>query len=289
MNAGSPTQDFDARTIKLMIGLIALSLASLTNFFATSKLTSISASYYEGGLSQTFFIGCLSLIGGFLFAYRGTSRAEGVASRVAALAAFGVAGAPCECSNHPVTSGTALGTLHYVSAAVMFLVLTFFCYSFWRATRSKRYRQAKLRGVLYALCGVSIALAILVLVIDGLLGHTLGARLPRLTFYMEQTALAAFGISWLVASEVFPVVTRPDERTVLPTFIALREEMRKIEEEVAKGNLTPQQTERLRARHSELAGRFSRLDHVESAGRIVIVVAVALLLSGIVWEVLGLG
>jgi len=42
---------------------------------------------------------------------------------------------------------------------------------------------------------------------------------------MEQLALAAFGISWLVASEVFPVVTRPDERTVLPTFIVLTEEM----------------------------------------------------------------
>ena len=46
-------QEIDHLTIKLVVGLIALSLAPLTSFFANSYITSISASYYEGGWSQS--------------------------------------------------------------------------------------------------------------------------------------------------------------------------------------------------------------------------------------------
>ena len=68
------------------------------------------------------------------------------------------------------------------------------------------------RAIIYALSGITILLAILVLLFDNLSGDLLQARVPRLTFYGERAALIAFGISWLTASRFIPGITRDDER-----------------------------------------------------------------------------
>ncbi len=201
-------QEIDHHTIKLIVGVIALSLASLTSFFATTAITSISASYYEGGWSQSIFIGFLFAIAASLLAYNGLSRPEMLLSKVAAAAALGVALFPCRCDTHI----ELVPYVHGISAATMFLILAYFCYTFYRRARDKGHPQAKTRAAIYALCGVAIFLAILVLAIDNLFGGSLSARIPRLTFYGEATGLVAFGISWLTASRVLPIITRQDER-----------------------------------------------------------------------------
>ena len=66
-------EEINHLTIKFVIGLIALSLAPLTSFFAKSSITSISASYYEGGWSQSILTGFLFAIAAFLLAYNGFS------------------------------------------------------------------------------------------------------------------------------------------------------------------------------------------------------------------------
>ena len=58
-------EEINHLTIKLVVGLIALSLAPLTSFFAKSSITSISVSYYEGGWSQAILIGFLFAIAAF--------------------------------------------------------------------------------------------------------------------------------------------------------------------------------------------------------------------------------
>ena len=63
-------EEIDHLTIKFVVGLIAVTLAPLTDFFAKSPITSISASYYEGGPSQTIFIGFLFAIAALLLAYK---------------------------------------------------------------------------------------------------------------------------------------------------------------------------------------------------------------------------
>ena len=83
--------EIDHRTIKLIVGGIALSLASLTNLFAESPLESISASYYQTGWSNSIFIGFLFAIAAFLFAYNGLTRKEMVLSKSAGTAGLGVA------------------------------------------------------------------------------------------------------------------------------------------------------------------------------------------------------
>ena len=94
----------------------------------------------------------------------------------------------------------------------MFLVLAYFCYIFYRRARQKGYAQANARATIYALCGIAIALAIAVVVFDSLTGGMLSAKVARIIFYAERTALMAFGISWLTASRVLPMLSREDER-----------------------------------------------------------------------------
>lgn len=203
----APThEEIDHRTIKLVVGVIAITLPLLTSFFAKAALTSISASYYEGGWSQSILIGFLFAIASFLLAYNGMSRAEMVASKVAAIAGLGIALFPCKCEEHI----ELVPYVHGISAAVMFLILTYFCYQFFRRARSKGHPQAELRAAIYAVCAVVIFVSVVVLAIDRLWDG--GLRIPRLTFYGESAGLLAFGISWLTASRVLPVVTRQDER-----------------------------------------------------------------------------
>jgi len=201
-------EEIDHRTIKLIVGIVAISLPVLTNVFARSAIASISASYYEGGWSQTIFIGFLFAIAAFLLAYNGVSTAEMILSKVAAMASLGIALFPCRCDIHP----ELIAHVHGVCAAVMFLLLAYFCYGFYGRARAKGYAQANARAAVYAMCGAAILLSIIVLALDNLSGNAFGANIPRLTYYGEATGLVSFGISWLTASRVLPVLTRPDER-----------------------------------------------------------------------------
>lgn len=200
--------EIDHRTIKLVVGVIAISLPGLTSYFSTDAIASISESYYEGGWSQSIFIGFLFAIAAFLLAYNGMSRPEMILSKVAAAAGLGVALYPCKC----VTHVERIPYVHGISAAVMFLILAYFCYGFFRRAREKRHAQANARAGIYAVCGVAILLAIVALGIDNLLDGRLTTLIPRFTFYGEATGLIAFGVSWLTASRVLPGITREDER-----------------------------------------------------------------------------
>ncbi len=208
-------QEIDHRTMKLIVGIVAINLASLTSLFSDNVIASISESYYFGGWSQVIFIGFLFAIAAFLLAYNGTSNGEMLLSKVAAMAGLGVALFPCKCGTH----AELVPYVHAVSAAVMFLILAYFCYGFFKRARSKGHSQAQLRATVYAICGIAILLSIVTLSIDGIFGGFITARIPRLTFYGEATALFAFGVSWLTASRVLPVLTRADER-----FYPMREQ-----------------------------------------------------------------
>jgi vacuolar-type H+-ATPase subunit I/STV1 len=201
-------QEIDHRTLKLLVGLIALTLGHLTSLFAHSEITSISAAYHQGGWSQSILIGFLFAIAAFLLAYNGLSKPEMLLSKVAAVAALGVALFPCACDGHT----EVVPYVHAGSAAVMFLILTYFCYVFYRRARAKGHTEANRRAVIYAVCGLTIVASILILVLNTITGGVLVAQMPRLVFYCEQAGLVAFGASWLTASRILPVLTNKNER-----------------------------------------------------------------------------
>jgi hypothetical protein len=202
--------EIDHRTMKLIVGLIALSLASLTSLFANTAITSISASYYEDGWSHVIFIGFLFAIAAFLFAYNGYTQLQMVLSKIAAIATLCIVLFPCGCDgvHHEIVP-----YVHFASAAVTFAILAFFCYVFFKRAIDKDSPQAKSRAVIYAACGAVIVLAILILAVDHLLpGQPISSRFTRLTYYGEKAALVAFGVSWLTASHWLPVITTKQER-----------------------------------------------------------------------------
>lgn len=200
--------EIDHRTLKLLVGVIALSLGSVTSFLSGSTIDSISAAYWAGGWSQSIFIGFLFAIATFLVAYNGEWWQEMVFSRVASAGALGVALFPCGCGGNP----EIIPYVHYVSAAIMFLVLAYFCYVFYRRARMKGHAEANRRAIVYVVCGVVIVASILILVVNTLTGGALVARVDRLVFYCESAALVAFGLSWLTASRILPLLTSRSER-----------------------------------------------------------------------------
>jgi peptidoglycan/LPS O-acetylase OafA/YrhL len=200
--------EIDHRTIKLIVGVIAITLPFLTWYFSDGGLTSISASYYQDGWSHSIFIGFLFAIGAFLLAYNGRSRPEMLLSKIAAVAGLLVALYPCGCDGHDVR----VPYVHYIAAAVMFLVLAGFCYIFFQRARHKGFAEAKSRAVIYAVCGLTILISIGVLAVNGIRHQGREDQFRDLVFAGEAVALVAFGISWLTASHCLPGVTRRDER-----------------------------------------------------------------------------
>lgn len=205
-NSHTPTREIDHRTLKLVVGLIALTLPGLTYLFASAPLSSISASYCEQGWSHSIFIGFLFAIASFLLAYNGTTTLQMFLSKIACAAALGVALFPCNCGHQ-----STVAWIHYSSATIMFVILAFFSYAFYCTAIAKRGMQAQVRARIYAACGIGILAAIAAMGYDALFG-TFTRLLPRFTFYGEATGLIAFGISWLTASRILPVITAEHER-----------------------------------------------------------------------------
>jgi len=206
--------EIDHHTIKLIIGVIAISLAILTSVFSKTPLESISASYYEEGWSSNIFVGFLFAISAFLLAYHGRSTFEMVISKIAAVSALGVAMFPCSCGCHQ----EIIPYVHYVSATIMFLILVAFCYSFFKRAHGKGHTHAVIRASIYAICGFVILVAIAIIGLDSILDGAISTSFSRLTFYCETVALIAFGIAWLTASRILPLITNKEERLSLSPF-----------------------------------------------------------------------
>lgn len=214
--------EIDYRTLRLAIGIIALTLGWVTRYFAGTPLGSISESYYHPGPAQTYFIGSLFAIATFLFAYNGHDYRDMLASKIAGLAALGVALFPCTCAR-AVGAATCLRQsvvpyVHWISALLMFAALAWFCLSFYRQARRKagdapgpRTPPGR-RALVYACSGIVIVVTMLILLFYGLAGPTVHERWPQLVFWGELAALTAFGASWLTASQVLPVLTHAHER-----------------------------------------------------------------------------
>lgn len=198
----------DHRTIKLLVGVIAITLAWLTSAFSTTTLTSISAAYYEGGWSQVIFVGFLFAISALMLAYNGYTRVEMVLCKVAAMCGICIAMFPCRCNDRD----EIIKGLHGGAAIVLFLILAYLCWGFYQRAHAKRSPQARVRSWIYIACGLAMLVSIGSLAVETFTQGGLSRYMARFVFYGEALGLVAFGFSWLTASRTLPFLTGREER-----------------------------------------------------------------------------
>lgn len=162
------------------------------------QVESSISSYYHTDLRDVF-VGALCAISMFMLCARGYDRKDEIAGLLAALCTLGVAFFPTDQGD----DSTATGVAHYAFAAILFLILAFFCLVLFRMTAADRQltRQKLQRNHIYVVCGVTILVSILAIAICSALHVKVvfGAIAPK--FLFETTSLFSFGVAWLVKGE----------------------------------------------------------------------------------------
>jgi hypothetical protein len=210
----SNSRVFDYRALRLLVGIIAFSLPFVVTVIANSELGSISGSYYTN--ARDVFVGMLFIVGAFLWAYNGHKTQHKISqktlSKIAAVAAIGVAVFP---TSQGDASGTWISGLHYASAAVLFLILTRFCFVFFRVDIKGKGGKKGLRSKVYFVCGWIMILCMLAIALKQVpMVNSLTAGFA-LVFWAEAIALCAFGAAWIVAGKYLSLFTEPEEMLAL--------------------------------------------------------------------------
>jgi len=164
---------------------------------------SISDYYYSP--MRNYLVGCLCAIAAFLACSRGYDQDDEIMGYLASIFTFGVALFP---SVNPrsmtyTRAQVQIGFIHTGFAALMFLALAYFCiFLFRRSSPEKPFtRRKRHRNRIYGACGLTIIVCMVAMV-----SLTLGAMIREhrpspLLFWCEFTALAAFGVAWLIKGE----------------------------------------------------------------------------------------
>lgn len=192
-------------TLRRAVGVVGVSLPFVLAFGemllgSPGILASIS-SYYWAGMGDVF-VGSLFVIGTFLMTYRGYERIDNLAGHFACGCAIGVAVFPTT-PDDPL-SDRLTGQIHYGFAALLFLTLAFFALFLFRKTNPDRPRtpQKVKRDRVYTVCGWLIVACIVLLAIVGLaLPDDAAIHGYAPVFWLETTAILAFGVSWLTKGE----------------------------------------------------------------------------------------
>jgi len=201
---------FDYVTLRLLVGVVAFAIPLVAYYLARpTALESISASYHTE--ARDAFVGMLFIVAAFMAAYRGHTPVQGIASKLGALAAGVVAVFPTSTMKLPDLGS---GPVHQFAAAVLFIVLTYFCWVFWKATHASDRAVKRRRSGVYAVCGIVMAICIMTI---GLAHWWFGevAKTIRLTFWGEWVALWAFGAAWVIAGKKLPLFSERTERPAL--------------------------------------------------------------------------
>lgn len=199
---------FSYLALRKTIGILGIALPFVLFLgayliFQTGIQSSLS-SYYHTEMRDVF-VGTLFVIGFFLFAYIGYDLADKIAGYIAGIAAIGVALFPTAPDGATSTDTIIIGYIHLGFAAIFFLALIYFSlFLFTKTNPDKTPTKRKLqRNRVYRVCGYTMALCILLVVIYFLLPGETAIRLKTLrpVYWLEAIAIVSFGVSWLVKGE----------------------------------------------------------------------------------------
>ena len=171
--------------------------------FGTGLQSSISAYYHTG--MRDVFVGTLFATGFFLLSYKGYEQSDDIAGNLACVFAVGVALFPTAPAGTTSIGMRIVGYIHLAFAALFFLTLTYFSlFLFTKTNPNKTPTRRKLqRNTVYQVCGYTMAICILLMVVYKLLPESLSSSLRTLkpVYWLEALAILAFGVSWLVKGE----------------------------------------------------------------------------------------
>lgn len=208
---------FNYQLLRFVIGIIAFSLPIIVLIAAgETKLTSISASYYSG--ARDYFVGLLFVVAAFMLAYNGHFLNEALASKLAAAAAAGVAIFPTLCGKIACASqcvacaSQTSANIHYLSAAMMFGVLAYFCLGPFRDKTKTHGAMFDRRRKVYWFCGWSIILSFVIGIVVIWLFNDFLPEDHSILLWVETAALWAFGIAWIVSGKTFSFIANDKER-----------------------------------------------------------------------------
>jgi hypothetical protein len=192
-------------TLRKFIGLIGILLPFalvIINMLLVRKAVmqgSMSGYYYTD--VRGVLVGSLCAIGVFLFAYRGYGGWDDALTDAAGLFAIGVALFPTAPVN-PSARARDIGYVHLTCAGLLFAVLAVI--ALWQFTKTEpgteRTAQKKRRDLVYRICGIVIAVCLVLVPIESLV---IGAPIQRFRplFWLEAVAVVAFGVAWLVKGQ----------------------------------------------------------------------------------------
>ena len=187
-----------------MIG-IALPVALLIGglLFTEGGIRDSISSYYWSPTMRGVLVGSLCSIGVFLWSYRGEFKWDNAAGNLACVAAVSVALFPC---SPPEGSEAPTRYIHFTAAAILFLLLAYFClYSFpGQDPGTMPLPKKPLRNNIYRVCGGIIIASIVIIA----LLHAVWSGGPpgSSVFWLESIAIWAFGWSWYIKGKGLSVV-----------------------------------------------------------------------------------
>jgi hypothetical protein len=195
-------------TLRKAIGILGTALPFVVSLgalivFQTGIQSSLSSYYYTG--MRDVFVGTLWAIGFFLLSYKGYERTDEIAGDLGCVFAVGVSLFPTapDCA----TSCTAqiIGHIHLIFATLFFLTLIYFSLCLFTKTDPTKPPsiRKKQRNIIYKVCGYVMSVCVLLIAVYYFLPKEAKALFKVLNpvYWLEATAIVAFGISWLIKGE----------------------------------------------------------------------------------------
>jgi hypothetical protein len=166
--------------------------------FSKEKVLQNSISHYYYTNMGDVFVGALCAIALFMFFYSGYDKWDDWAGNAAGIFALGVAWFPTT----ETGPGDWIGTVHFICAAALFIMLAFFSiYLFTKTKKDAEPTQQKLiRNKIYISCGIIMVLCLAAIFIYMNFIQDIHYD-STYVYWMETIALVAFGISWLTKGE----------------------------------------------------------------------------------------
>lgn len=205
MTTKSSDTVFDYRILRLIVGIIAFSMPFIVSLLSSSRLSSISASYYAD--SRDAFVGMLFIVSALFWGYNGHSSKEAWASKGASIMAILIAIFPTRCDS---CETNIKSIIHYSAAFIMFSILTYFCFGPFREKTKGKGGKKGLRSKIYLTCGWIMFGCMVIIGVTEF--FAIPIKVLSVTYWGEAIALGAFGIAWFVSGKCFSLFVGKNDR-----------------------------------------------------------------------------